>query len=82
MFPAALDGDLELEALANSAAVAAVREPVVLLGIEPSDFFAVALPDVTFLRQPELLVGEVPYLAVLTQSGTDGSSSSWHGQTR
>ncbi len=69
--------DLKAEALATLGRFCAVREPVVLLGIEPADFFAVALPDAAFLRRPESLVSEVPYLAVLAQSGSAGLIFEW-----
>lgn len=69
--------DLKPEALATLRLFAAIREPVVLLGIQPSDFFAVALPDATFLGQPELLVSEVPFLAVVAQSGAAGLIFEW-----
>lgn len=69
--------DLKTEALAALGRFCAIREPVVLLAIEPAEFFAVALPDAAFLRQPESLVSEVPFLAVLALSGSGGLIFEW-----
>jgi hypothetical protein len=69
--------DLKAEALAALRRFCAIREPVVLLGIEPAEFFAVALPDAAFLRQPESLVSDVPFLALVAQSGSGGVIFEW-----
>ncbi len=54
-----------------------VHEPVVLLGIEPAEFFAVALANASLLRQPEALVDAVPFFAVVAESGTGGLIFEW-----
>lgn len=69
--------DLKTEAVANLRRFSVVHEPVVLMGIEPAEFFALALPNARFLRQPEALVDAVPYFAVVAQSGNGGLIFEW-----
>ena len=71
--------DLQAEAVATLCRFSAVDEPVVLMGIEPCEFFAVALANTGFLERPGALVDAVPYFAVVAESGNGGLvfESSW-----
>jgi hypothetical protein len=71
--------DLEAEAMATLRRFSAVDQPVVLIGVEPLEFFAVALSNTSFLQQPEALVDAVPYFAVVAESGNGGliSERAW-----
>jgi hypothetical protein len=64
--------DLEAEAMATLRRFSAVDQPVVLIGLEPGEFFAVALSNTSFLQQAEALVDAVPYFAVVAESGNGG----------
>ena len=64
--------DLQAEAITTLCRFSAVDQPVVLMGVEPSEFFAVALTNAGFLQQPEALVDAVPYFAVVAECGNGG----------
>jgi hypothetical protein len=64
--------DLEAEAITTLRRFSAVDQPVVLVGVEPGEFFAVALSNACFLEQSEALVEAVPYFAVVAESGNGG----------
>ncbi|MDA0179396.1 hypothetical protein OJ997_03735 [Solirubrobacter phytolaccae] len=70
--------DLREEALATLRRHAVIAEPVVLIGLEPHAFFALALPDAGFLQQPEALVDDVGYFAVVAESGAGLLIFEWY----
>jgi hypothetical protein len=54
-----------------------IHQPVVLLSIEPQEFFAVALPHTAFLQQPDALVDAVGCFAVVAERDNSGLIFQW-----
>ncbi|MET0683963.1 MAG: hypothetical protein ABW060_01550 [Solirubrobacteraceae bacterium] len=69
--------DLKTEALTTLRRFSTVDRPVVLLSVEPQEFFAVALPDAAFLQKPDALVDVVGCFAVVAEHENSGLLFEW-----